>query len=155
MFQCLFGSDPAFRRWGEYLEDEVFGLLRDIGPVVVTQTDIADEGHLLDFLDVVGLEGEVAVDHEVEDDAQAEGVDLVVVLLHLVHLRGDETWCPCVLLPVSQVLQLVLVDTEPKIDQFHPLHHLLVLSHYDLRKDMSTMTFSGLRSRWMIPDSLR
>lgn len=123
--------------------------------MVVAEADVAIESHILDLLDVVGLEGEVAVEHEVEDDAETEGVDLVVVLLHLVHLRRNETRCPCVLLPISQVLQLVLIHTEPKVDQFHPLHHLLVLSHYDLSKDMGTITFSGLRSRWMIPDSLR
>ena len=69
--------------------------------MIVAQANIAVESHLLDFLDVVGLEREVAVEHKVENDAETERVDLVIVLFHLVHLRRDETWCPCVLLSIS------------------------------------------------------
>lgn len=84
--------------------------------MIVAKADIAAEGHLLDLLDVAGLEGEIPVEHEVEDDAQTECIDLVIIFLHLVNFRRDEPWSTCVFLPITQIFQFVLVHSEPKID---------------------------------------
>jgi hypothetical protein len=101
------------------------------------------------------LEGQVAVEHEVEYDAQTEGVDAFVVLPGFVDFWGDEAGGACELLPGRQVFQFVFEYAEAEVDEFDASDCLLVFGGDDLGGGGGTMTFSGLRSRWMMPDSLR
>jgi hypothetical protein len=117
---------------GEGAADEVLGVVGDVGPVDVEQRVVAVLGHVLDLLQEVRLEGQLARQHEVEDDAQAEDVDLLVVRHLLVDLRSDEARSPRELLPRGEVVHLVLVDGKPEVDQLHPLYHLLLVVHHDL-----------------------
>ena len=78
------------------------------------------------------MEGEVSREHEVEDDSEAKGVDLVVVVLRTVYFGSDEARSPRKLFLGGQILELVLEDSEPEVDQLHPVDYLLLLADLDL-----------------------
>lgn len=123
--------------------------------MVVFQGNIAGKSEVSDLLNVVSLEGQISIEHEVEDDPQTESINLIVVLLHLVDLRSDKPWSPCVFFVLRQFFQLVFVDPKAKVNDFDSFDDLFPLAHDDLVKIRSTMIFSGLRSLWMMPISLR
>ena len=115
----LFSADPIFLK-AEHLLDQVLSLVRDIPPVVVDQGDCATFGQGLNFFDKLGVKRKLAREHEIEDDSQTEGIDFFIVILSLVDFRGDKARSACKFLLSRQFLQLILKDSEPKINQFDP-----------------------------------
>ena len=83
---------------------------------------IADERYcatfceILDLLQKLGVEGELAWEHEVEDYAQTKCVYFFIVFLGSVDLRCNEARSSCKFLFRRQFYNFILEDTEAKID---------------------------------------
>lgn len=95
----------------------------------VDQRVVAVFSHLLDLLQEVRLEGQLARQHEVQDDAQTEYVDLFVVSLLPVDFRGQEPRRSCEFFGKRQFIQFVLVDCEAEVNELDLLHALLLVVH--------------------------
>jgi hypothetical protein len=95
MFQNLPSCDSLFQG-SKYLEDEVFRLLRDIAPVVVIQHYVARNRLFLYLFEEVRLKWKMPIEHEIQNDAETESINLFVVLLLKVDLWRYESWCACI-----------------------------------------------------------
>lgn len=97
MLRNFFRADSLLLE-SQYLQHQVLGLFGNIGPVVVDQRHCASFSQGLNLLEEGRVEGELSRQHEVQDDAQTEGVNFLVKLLLFVDLGGDEAGRPCELL---------------------------------------------------------
>jgi len=70
------------------------------------------------------MEGVLAVQQEVKDDAQTESVDLLIIDLPLIHLGRYEARSSCVLFLIAEILQFVLEDSKSEIDDFYSFYQL-------------------------------
>lgn len=103
MIESLLGSDALFGV-GQEFEDEVFGFLGDVGPVVVAKSNIADYGHFLDLLEIIGLKGQVPIQHKIKNDSKTKSINFFIVVFHLIHLRRNKSRSSCIFFTISQIL---------------------------------------------------
>ena len=70
------------------LENEVFGVWRDVGPLSLRESYLFLADVLVDFLDVLSVKWGLAGEQLVSDDTQAPHINLLRVLLMHYELRG-------------------------------------------------------------------
>mmetsp|Transcript_14053 Transcript_14053/g.39944 ORF Transcript_14053/g.39944 Transcript_14053/m.39944 type:complete len:281 (-) Transcript_14053:281-1123(-) len=91
VIQHLLGSQPLARLLHEEGPDQALGIFRDVVPAGIVKVIL----HIHDLLEqrggVVGVEGRVPAQQNVEDDPNGPHVNALVVAFTGQHLRGDIT----------------------------------------------------------------